>query len=504
MVNTDRNTATAGTLCARDSSLWTGRRREDFSPARVGPVPYGGGVVRIGSMETPSAISGAGDAAVEAFLKDVLRSGLLDRDRLQAAVWEVPRERRTDTQALADHLVRSGRLSRFQARRILKGRWRGLILGPFQLLAPIGRGGMGTVFLARDGRNTELVALKVLPRDRAERRQRARFRREMKLSRRLDHPHVAATYATGKIEGVYFIAMEYIPGKSLQRLVQAEGPLNVPRAARLMSEVAAGLEHAHLQGLIHRDLKPSNIMVTPHDHAKILDLGLAILEGEDLEDFRVVGGKGYIVGTMDYIAPEQTANSATVDRRADIYSLGCTLYYAVTGRPPFPGGTTKEKIQRQRREEPESLLDLKPTIPVAFAVLIRQLMAKDPADRPASATDVIRKLRRWSGDAVLPLDRKDDPEYSSAVYALQEELGVDANVIESATPPVESSIETETNPESEAAADDYVADVPGSEAFAGMALWLAWPQSVRIGVGVAAAVLLMGIGAIFMLLLTHH
>ena len=198
----------------------------------------------------------------------------------------------------------------------------------------------------------------------------------------MDHPHVASTYASGKIDGVYFIAMEYIPGKSLQRLVQAEGPLAVPRAARLLGEVAAGLEHAHSQGLIHRDLKPSNILVTPHDHAKVLDLGLAMIEGEDVADIRVVGGKGYIVGTMDYIAPEQTANSAAVDRRADIYSLGCTLYYAIIGRPPFPGGTSKEKMERQRSQEPESLLDLKPTLPVAFVLLITPTDGERPG-RPA-------------------------------------------------------------------------------------------------------------------------
>jgi serine/threonine protein kinase len=452
-------------------------------------------------METPSPTSGTGEAAVEAFLVDVLRSGLINRERLQAAVWEVPRERRTDTRALADHLVRSGQLSRFQARRILKGRWKGLILGPFQVLAPIGRGGMSTVFLARDSRSNDLIALKVLQRDSAEKRQRARFRREMKLSRRLDHPHVAATYASGKIEGVYFMAMEYIPGKSMQRLVQAQGPMDVRRAARLVSEVAAGLDHAHSQGVIHRDLKPSNIMVTPHDHAKILDLGLAIIEGEDVEDIRVVGGKGYIVGTMDYIAPEQTANSAAVDRRADIYSLGCTLYYAVTGRPPFPGGTSKEKIERQRREEPESLLELKPSIPIAFAVLIRQMMAKDPADRPPGAKDVIRKLRPWVDDAALPMDRKDDPEYSTAVFKLQEEIGVDSSAIEATTTPDESESMTDgTGP----AADDFLADLPGQEALAGMAPWLTWPKSVLIGVGLFAALFLMGLGALIVVILTRR
>jgi serine/threonine protein kinase len=401
---------------------------------------------------------------------------------------------------VADHLVRHGHLSRFQARRILKGKWRGLILGPYQVLAPIGRGGMSSVFLARDSRTGELIALKVLPRDGAEQRQRARFRREMKLSRRVDHPHVASTYSSGKIDGVYFIAMEYIPGKSLQRLVQSEGPLDVPRAARLMREVAAGLEHAHSQGLIHRDLKPSNIMVTPHDHAKVLDLGLAILEGEDVADVRVVGGKGYIVGTMDYIAPEQTANSAAVDRRADIYSLGCTLYYAITGRPPFPGGTSKEKMVRQRSEEPESILDLKPTLSVAFALLVRRLMAKDPADRPANAAEVARLLRPWANDATLPLDRKDDPEYSTAVFALQAELTPDAHVIGPPTPASEDDYEEELRssegPDRGKFVPESLEEIPSR-----MPAWKLW---LLAAVGLFVALLLMGAGALIVLLLTRN
>jgi serine/threonine protein kinase len=456
-------------------------------------------------METPSPVPGADADAVEGFLKDVLRSGVIEREELQAALRGITREQRGDTRSVADFLVRGGHLSRFQARRILKGRWRGLILGPYQILAPIGRGGMGTVFLSRDSRTSELLALKLLRRSSAERRQRERFRREMLLSRRVDHPHLASTYSSGKIDGVYFIAMEFIPGKSLQRLVQAEGPLDVPRAARLISEVAAGLDHAHAKGLIHRDLKPSNIMVTPHDHAKVLDLGLAIIEGEDVADVHVVGGKGYIVGTMDYIAPEQTANSAAVDRRADIYSLGCTLYYAITGRPPFPGGTSKEKIQRQRREEPESLLDLKPTLPVEFVLLARRMMAKDPADRPSTAAEVVRNLRRWAGDAALPLDRKDDPEYSSAVYALKEELGVDVNAIESPSSPGVEDPEPDSIEPEEAVSLDLVSDAsdPKVSALAGLR-WRPKELVLFSIAGVIAALTLMGLGALLVVWATRH
>jgi serine/threonine protein kinase len=359
---------------------------------------------------------------VEDFLKTVLKSGLLDRAQLQDALRDVPKGQREDPQALAEHLVRRGKLSRFQAKKILRGAGRGLLLGHYQVLSPIGRGGMSTVYLARDERSGELVALKLLPpsRWRNEERLLARFQREMELSRRVAHPHVAWTYESDICQNVYYIAMEFIPGKNLSRVVAEGGPLDVPRAARLMAEVASGLEHAHNQGLIHRDLKPSNIMVTPNDHAKILDLGLALMQGEEAE-LNVIGGLGYIVGTMDYIAPEQTTDSTNVDGRADIYSLGCTLYFALTGQPPFPGGSSREKVRRQRYEDPQPLRELAPAVPEGFALLVRQMMAKDPAQRPSSAAAVEEELRAWaSAEKGLPLDSREDPWYVEAVAALQQ------------------------------------------------------------------------------------
>src|SRR5262249_55425170 len=161
-----------------------------------------------------------------------------------------------------------GMLTRFQAGKLLGGVYHGLILGPFRILTPIGKGGMGTVFLVRDERSNQLVALKVLPPRLARTHAHilARFQREMQLSQKGAHAHVAWTYEVGEFQGAHYIAMEYIPGRTLSRLVADEGPLHWKRAARLMAEVAGGLEHAHRQGLIHRDLKPSNIQITPRDH----------------------------------------------------------------------------------------------------------------------------------------------------------------------------------------------------------------------------------------------
>jgi serine/threonine protein kinase len=356
------------------------------------------------------------------FLKTVLRSGLLDRDQLRVGLRSVPREQRNDPRALADHLIKTGKLSRFQARKLLEGTPVGLKLGPFQVLAPIGKGGMGTVYLARDGRSGQLLALKVLPPKRAREEERilARFRREMEMNQRVAHPNLAWTFEVGVCQGVYYIAMEYIPGKSLFRLVTDHGSLSVPRAARLFAEVAAALEHAHTQGLVHRDIKPSNILVTPNDHAKVLDLGLALMQGETHADRRVVGGQGYVVGTMDYIAPEQCDDPSKADPRADVYGLGCTVYFTVTGRQPFPGGSAQEKMQCHRTLEPTPIEQLRPDLPPAFAALVRRMMAKRPEQRPASAGEVREELLRWvSGESERPMDQQSDSGFQAAVAALE-------------------------------------------------------------------------------------
>ncbi len=341
------------------------------------------------------------------FLKTVLRSGLFSREQLEEIVRSAPAESRADPLELANYLVKIGHLSRFQARKLLEGKTLGLVLGPFQILAPIGKGGMGTVYLARDTRSQGLVALKVLPpkKARQEERMLLRFLREMEMCQRVGHPHIAQTYEVGVSQGVYFIAMEFISGRSLYRLVTDEGPLSVPRAARLFAEVASALDHAHQRGVIHRDLKPSNLLVTTNDHAKVLDLGLALIEGEVAADHTVVGGQGYVVGTMDYMAPEQIEDATKVDPRSDIYGLGCTLYFALTGQPPFPGGTKTQKIARHRKEEPAPVTELNPTVPAEFAALVHRMMAKRPADRFASADALRQALVPWIGsDPGLPVE----------------------------------------------------------------------------------------------------
>jgi serine/threonine protein kinase len=337
-------------------------------------------------------------SGVDGFIKTALASGVLERQHVDEAIRHAPFERLTDASAFARYLVKSGRLTKFQAARLLKGKTTGLRVAGYLILAPIGKGGIGRVYIARDTVNQRLVALKVLSpkKMRQDERYLSRFLREMEMCQRVKHPSLAAVYDVGISQGFHFIAMEYVPGKNLYRLVRIDGPLPVPRAARLFADVALVLEHAHRQKIIHRDLKPSNIIITPEDRAKLVDLGMAIIEGEPAGNTTVTGGSGYVMGSMDYLAPEQADNAVAVDARADVYGLGCALYFAVTGSPPFPGGTAVQKIQRHKSEKPVPASRKNRSVPPTFDVLLNRMMAKRPADRLQSAAAVREHLLVWA------------------------------------------------------------------------------------------------------------
>ena len=369
----------------------------------------------------------------DAFVATAVRSGLLTRERIEKVLRGPPPR---SARAAADRLINTGDLTHYQAEKLLQGLWQGLVLGAYHILAPLGKGGMGTVYLGRDTRITSddhaprsetanaaergagrdnpaaLVALKILPpkRARAEEKTLLRFRREMELGQHVEHPNITRTVEAGEVGGVHYIAMEYVPGRSLRQLVAKDGPLSVADAARVFADVCAGLEHAHGRGLIHRDLKPSNIMVTPDGRAKILDLGLAILMGETLpDDPTIVGGQGYILGTMDYIAPEQTSDATNVGPHSDLYAVGCSLYFALCGSPPFPGGTAQQKIKWQRNETAPPLTSINPTVPAAFEKIVAQLMAKKPEGRPPTAAVVRALLLKWAGESVARAAAGPDP-----------------------------------------------------------------------------------------------
>ncbi len=345
------------------------------------------------------------------FRDTVLASGLVDEDQLVAAESATGIEMpgagdagATDSeawdQAVAERLVGDKILTKFQARELLAGRRR-FRLGQYTVFDELARGGMGQVFRAEHAMMGREVAVKVLPRAKSTPESEAAFRREMRMLGRLDHENLVRAFDAGYDAMVYYLVTEYVPGLDLKRQVLKHGPLDEPLAASVISQAARGLAYAHDRGLVHRDVKPGNIMVLPDGRAKVLDLGLA---GSQLEEES--SRLGRVVGTMDYIAPEQIRTPDDVGPSADIYALGCTLYFAVTGQVPFPGGTRREKMQRHLTDTPIPVNQLAPRLSAGFCRVIDEMMAKDPAKRIHSAAGVVERLERWTPATPLPMPRR--------------------------------------------------------------------------------------------------
>ncbi len=334
----------------------------------------------------------------EDFLRALLRSQLLDREFVRSFFLQLDPALRCFPIQVAEAFVRAGHLTRFQSGKLLQGISKGLKLGHFAILSPVARGGTATVYLAMNLDKNQLVAVKILPPCHAkEPRRLARFVREMRLSKLAgSHTNIPQVHESGRIESINYIAMDFVSGRSLQKLVSDNGPLSLEQAAFIGMEIALALHHIHLQGLIHRDVKPANIVISSKGQVRLIDFGLSMHEKEPLTEESVVGGPGFIVGTMDYIAPEQTIDPSRVDGRADIYSLGCVLYFALTGKPPFQGGTNVERMRRHRKEEPELLSGLRPDLPKGFLGLIRAMMDKDPGQRIFSAGLLAADLKLWT------------------------------------------------------------------------------------------------------------
>ncbi|RUL88352.1 serine/threonine-protein kinase [Tautonia sociabilis] len=333
---------------------------------------------------------------LDPFIHCLLKSRLLGSEqvaRIRAELEPLP----DDAVPFARALVDRGLLTTYQANKLLNGRTWGFFLGDYRILKRLGAGGMGKVYLARRESDNRRVAIKVLPPKKALEDEQAlrRFYREMELSRRVRHPNVTRTLEVGALGDAHYMVMEYVPGDSLYNLVKGihdgSGPLRFDEAARYFVRVLSGLQAAHDAGLVHRDLKPSNLMVTPEGDAKILDLGLAKSMGEE----GILTHPNSVVGTLDYASPEQLADASRADFRSDVYSTGCTLYFALAGRPPFEGGDIVSKIFRHRMEDPDPLEKLCPDVPPAFAAIVRKAMAKQPEDRYQSAREFRADLLRW-------------------------------------------------------------------------------------------------------------
>ncbi|HEY4759018.1 MAG TPA: serine/threonine-protein kinase, partial [Thermoguttaceae bacterium] len=281
--------------------------------------------------------------------------------------------------------------------------------GEYQILEELGQGGMGAVYKALHTKLDRVVAIKILSRTRAgDSRAIARFEREMKAVGRFDHLHIVRAYDAREISGAPVLVMEFVEGMDLGRLVQRLGPLPIADACELVRQAALGLQYVHERGMVHRDIKPSNLMLTPQGIVKILDLGLARFHFDQPEE--EMTNSGQAMGTADYMAPEQASDSHAVDIRADIYSLGCTLYKLLAGCAPFEGSQYKgtfDKMTAHVQQTIPPIENLLPQIPVELAAIIEKMLAKDPADRFSQPADVVEAIMPFCMDAnLVDIDQK--------------------------------------------------------------------------------------------------
>jgi len=342
---------------------------------------------------------------IEGFLELGVKSGLLERETVDAcrANWDRAGIEPQTPKDLADALINEGVLTHFQAEKLIAGRWRGfLISSKYRLLERLGAGGMGAVYLCEHIHMGRKVALKILPISQAEdAASLARFYREARAVARLDHPNIVRAHDIDQDDKLHFIVLEFVDGCNLHDFIRRNGTTTPERAAHYIRQAALGLQHAHEAGLVHRDIKPGNLLIDRQGVVKILDMGLARFFHEDSAAFIKEYEVGYINGTGDYIAPEQIVDSR-VDIRADIYSLGGTMYYLLTGKSPFQDGTNAQKIIWHQVRHPKSLRALRPDVPEALVQVFERIVAKEPDRRYQTPKELADALEPFTRVPIAP------------------------------------------------------------------------------------------------------
>lgn len=348
------------------------------------------------------------DQNAKSFLSLLNRSGIVVEDRLKRALSQLAAKRakqakdgnreKVSVESLAAHLVESGLITEWHVEKLRNGKYKGFFLGKFKLLGHLGTGGMSSVYLAEHKISGKKHAIKVLPKKRvSDKSYLDRFYLEGRAAAALNHPNVVRIYDICNEADTHYMVMEYVKGRDLYETVKTHGQLDSGDSADYVAQAAKGLAHAHEKGLVHRDIKPANLLLTDDGVVKILDLGLALLQEEEAESLTVLYNEK-VMGTADYLSPEQAINSHEVDHRADIYSLGCTLYFLLTGKPPFSEGTLAQRIAKHQTAEPPLLKDQRPECPDELIAICQKMMRKLPAERYADCNELAQVVQHFTAN----------------------------------------------------------------------------------------------------------
>lgn len=334
---------------------------------------------------------------VASFIDNLRDTQLLDPKQL-AEVARNPLAKGDDPMPLARDLIQRQALTAYQVNQLVRGRGKELVLGPYRLLDRLGEGGMGQVYKAFHQPMNRVVALKVIKKEKLAKAEAvSRFYQEIRAAAQLHHPNIVVAYDAGQADDTHFFAMEFVEGTDLSKLVKDKGPLPVYMACHFIGQAALGLQHAHEKGMVHRDIKPANLLLSKKGVVKVLDMGLARLQNIDGDTAaNDLTKTGTVVGTPDYLAPEQARNSRGVDVRADLYSLGCTFYFLLTGRPPFHGEHLTEVLLQHQTDPPPSLDKFRKDVPPGVQAIVSKLLAKKPDERFQTPAELAAALKPFT------------------------------------------------------------------------------------------------------------